>query len=84
LVEAHPTENINGCIDKVMEGPVSLGTPRCNDKAAGNELVHTVVARRVEGAQLCERPTRIGDHNAFPGSRTAQRTGQGKAQFTGA
>jgi hypothetical protein len=50
LVEAHPTENINGCIDKVMKGPVSLGTPRCNDKAAGNELVHTVVARRVEGA----------------------------------
>jgi hypothetical protein len=71
LVEAHSTENVNGRIYKSVEWAVSLGSSGRNHKAASNKLVHAVVARRIERAQLRKRPTRIGDHNAFTRSCTA-------------
>jgi hypothetical protein len=71
LVETHSAENIYRGIYKSVEWAVSLGSSGRNHKAASNKLVHAVVARRIEGAQLRKRPTRIGHHNAFTRSRTA-------------
>jgi hypothetical protein len=71
LVETHSAENIYRGIYKSKQWSVSLGSSGRNHKAASNKLVHAVVARRIERAQLRKRPTRIGDHNAFTCSCTA-------------
>jgi hypothetical protein len=71
LVETHSAENVDRGIYKSEQWSVSLGSSGCNHKAASNKLVHAVMARRIEWAQLCKRPTRIGDHNAFARGCTA-------------
>jgi hypothetical protein len=71
LVEAHSAKNVDGRIYKSVQWSVSLGSSGCNNQAASNKFVHAVVTRRIEGAELRERPTRLGDHDALTRSRTA-------------
>jgi hypothetical protein len=72
LVEAHAAKNVDGSIDQSVKWSVALCSTRGNNKAAGNEFVHGVLAWGIEWAKLCQGTARIGHHNAFASRRPTQ------------